>query len=175
MNVLYYIDKAQLYPCFSFEKEQHVVMRERTVNHKNITRIDHPAKRTFGYFVRVCWKGERRSKFFSDKRCGDRLGALDAALQWRNQVEREMGKPRSEHQVVGWSSRNTSGVLGIRRRIKGGYNVFEVTWRSPEGRTHRTSVSIDRYGEKEALRRAKQIRRSHEQMRLASKPGRTTL
>jgi hypothetical protein len=147
--------------------------RIRTVNHKNITRIDHPAKRTFGYFVRICWKGERRSKFFSDKRHGDRLGALDAALQWRNQVEKEMGKPRTEHQVVGLSRRNTTGVLGVRRRVKGGYPVFEVHWRGEDGRTHRTSVSIDRYGEKEAFRRAKQLRRQYERQWLASKPGRT--
>jgi hypothetical protein len=39
-------------------------------------------------------------KFFSDKKYGDRLGALTAALEWRDQTERELGKPRSEEPVI---------------------------------------------------------------------------
>lgn len=145
----------------------------RTVAHKNITRIDHPKKRTHGYFVRVAWKGERRSKFFSDKSYGDRLAALDAAIHWRNQVEREMGKPRTEHQVVGLSPRNKSGTIGVRRTMKAGHPVYEVTWCPEPGVIRRTSVSIDRYGEKQALKKAKRIRKLHEKMRLLSRPGRT--
>src|SRR5262245_52059340 len=90
-----------LYRGFPFNPDaRNSVMKARKLKHKNLTRIDHPAKRTHGYFVRIQWKGERRAKFFSDGVYGDRLAALDAALEWRNATEAELGKPRTDRQVV---------------------------------------------------------------------------
>jgi hypothetical protein len=63
----------------------------KTTKHKNITRIDHPAKRTFGYNVRVAWQGQTYGKFFSDRVHGDRLAALAAAIEWRDAKEKEVG------------------------------------------------------------------------------------
>ena len=34
-------------------------MTARVIRHKNLTRFDHPKKNTFGYFVRIQWKGEK--------------------------------------------------------------------------------------------------------------------
>ncbi|GAB4157360.1 MAG: hypothetical protein Fur005_11300 [Roseiflexaceae bacterium] len=100
----------------------------KTTRHKNITRIDHPDKHTFGYNVRIMWCGKRYCKFFSDGIYGDRLAALDAAIEWRNQLEQEIGKPRTEQLVVGWHSRNNTGIVGVRRRKRGFGEVFEATW-----------------------------------------------
>jgi hypothetical protein len=55
----------------SIAKESTMPRGPRTTKHKNITRIDHPAKRTHGYNVRVAWKGEKHGKFFSDRIYGD--------------------------------------------------------------------------------------------------------
>ena len=139
----------------------------RTTRHKNITRIDHPAKRTFGYNVRVAWKGQKYGKFFSDRVFGDRLAALAAAIEWRDEMERKIGKPRTEHQVVGWHSRNNTGTVGVRRRRRGNIEVFEATWISRvDGRRRRTTCySIARHGEKKAFKLALRARLNGERMR----------
>ncbi|MCG8347393.1 MAG: AP2 domain-containing protein [Chloroflexales bacterium] len=141
--------------------------RPKTVKYKSITRIDHPAKRTHGYFVRVQWAGERRSKFFSDKKCGDRLSALADAISWRDATEQELGKPRTERQVVG-KARNDTGIVGVRRRKKGGKEVFEATWVVEGNRLGRTSFSIEKHGEKGALKKAIAARLKGERKRRRS-------
>jgi hypothetical protein len=141
-------------------------LRPKTTKHKGITRIDHPAKRTFGYFVRVTWNKQRRSKFFSDSVYGDRLAALAAALDWRNEAERELGKPRTERQVIG-VSRTSTGIVGVRRTVKDGREVYEATWREGN-RLRRTSYSIAKHGEKRALSLARRARERYERMRQRS-------
>ncbi len=139
-------------------------MKKRTVKHKNITRIDHPAKRTYGYFVRIQWNGERRSKFFSDGVYGDRLAALAAALEWRDSTEAVMGKPRTERVVVG-KIRSATGVPGVRRRKEGNTEYYEATWVTTVGKQGRTRFSIARYGEKRALQKARKVRQQREKER----------
>jgi len=141
-------------------------MTARVIGHKNLTRFDHPKKNTFGYFVRIQWKGEKHHKFFSDGVCGDRLGALTAALEWRDATERALDKPRTDRQVIGFSSRNKSGVVGVRRMLKQGRDVYEATWMDAHGRVGRTSFSIARHGEKRAFRLAVRARQLHEKARL---------
>ncbi len=144
-------------------------LRPKTTKHKGITRIDHPAKRTFGYFVRVTWNKQRRSKFFSDSVYGDRLAALSAALEWRDQAERELGKPRTERQVIG-VSRTSTGIVGVRRTVKDGREVYEATWREGN-RIRRTSYSIAKHGEKRALSLARRARERYERQRQRSPIG----
>jgi hypothetical protein len=152
-------------------------MTARVIGHKNLTRFDHPKKNTFGYFVRIQWKGEKHHKFFSDRVHGDRLGALAAALEWRDATERKLAKPRTDRQVIGFSSRNKSGVVGVRRMVKQGRDVYEATWMDANGRVGRTSFSIARHGERRAFRLAVRARQQHEKARLlvpmkrARRPG----
>gem|GEM_PF-642311 len=144
-------------------------LRPKTTKHKGITRIDHPAKRTFGYFVRVTWNKQRRSKFFSDSVYGDRLAALGAALEWRNQAEQELGKPRTERQVIG-VSRTSTGIVGVRRTVKDGREVYEATWRDGN-RIRRTSYSIAKHGERRALSLARRAREKYERQRQRTPVG----
>ncbi len=137
----------------------------RTTRYKNITRVDHPAKRTFGYMVRVQWKGERRYKFFSDKAHGDRLGALSAAIEWRNGVERDLGKPRTERLVIGKVRQSNSGITGVRKRREGNTDYYEATWMISPGKYGRTRYSVSKYGEAKARRLAKRAREVHEKLR----------
>ena len=138
--------------------------------YKSISRIDDTKKKTHGWYVRVYFKGKMHSKFFSDARFGDKDQGLQEAIKYRDELERKLGKPRSERTVVQVSPRNRSGVIGVRRRRKssgkkgrpGGYEVYEVTWSPGPGKMKRTSVSIEKYGEEEAFKRACEIRRQKE-------------
>lgn len=112
--------------------------RPRTSRYRNITRFDYG--NTHGYFVRLSWKHERRSKFFSDGKHGDRLAALAAAIAWRDSTAQELGKPQ------GKAPRKD---LGIHRRTKDGRDVFEATWYE-DGRHRRTSFSVRKHGVKQA-------------------------
>lgn len=139
--------------------------------YKSISRIDDAKKKTHGWYVRVYFKGKMHSKFFSDARFGDKDQGLQEAIKHRDELERKLGKPRSERTVVQVSPRNRSGVIGVRRRRKssgkkgrpGGYEVYEVTWSPGPGKMKRTSVSIEKYGEEEAFKRACEIRRQKEE------------
>jgi hypothetical protein len=140
-------------------------MRKRTVRHKNVTRVDHPASRTHGYSVRIQWKGERRAKFFSDGVYGDRLAALVAAIDWRDATEKELGKPRTERQVLGITY-SPSGIPGVRRVREGHTDYYEATWGTTAGKQGRTKFSIARHGEKRALQLARKARQQGERARL---------
>jgi hypothetical protein len=155
---------------------------KKTTKYKGITRVDrepghHPDGRritsTHGYFVRVTWKGETYRKFFSDSVYGDRLGALEAAKEWRIAKEKEIGKPRTERQVYGIANTDT-GIIGIRRIVSGpwGHEAYEATWINADGTVGRTSYSITKNGERKALKLAIEARNRGEQERLNSRfPG----
>src|SRR3712207_959379 len=91
-----------------------MAMRRR----QGISRIDSPQKKMHGWHVRVRLNNETRSKFFSDNLHGGKEAALAKAVECRNQLEREMGKPRTDWVVVGQNPRNTTGVVGVRRAVK---------------------------------------------------------
>jgi hypothetical protein len=109
-----------------------------------------------GYQVRVIWKRQRRQAFFADAAHGDRLGALAAALDWRDQMERELGKPRTE-QLINNAPLSNTGVEGISQTLRAGLPILQVTWYEG-GQMRRTSISVTKHGEAEAMRMAKQIR-----------------
>lgn len=125
----------------------------KSVKHKNVTRVDRPSKNLHGYHVRLSWKGQVYQKWFSDITHGDRLGALTAALDWRDAKEREIGKPRSEQTVIGITASNT-GLVGIARVTVRGEAYYRALWRDAEGKMHRRWFSIARLGERRALRAA---------------------
>ncbi len=52
--------------------------------YKNIYRLDLKAKRTFGWRVRIRFRGKAYDKFFADKKHGGEQNSLDAAIAWRN-------------------------------------------------------------------------------------------
>ncbi len=139
--------------------------------HRGISRIDSDVKKMHGWYVRVMFNGQTRSKFVSDKLQGGREDALAAAIECRNGFEQELGKPRTDWAVVGKNPRNASGVTGVRRAVKKHLGkdgrvylneVFEVSWNAGRERRGRTSVSIKKYGELRAFRMACAIRREKE-------------
>ena len=141
--------------------------------YKGISRIDSPAKKMHGWYVRVRYNNETRAKFVSDKLHGGRETALMKSVEFRDELEKELGKPRTDWVIVGSNPRNETGVVGVRRAVKKYKGkdgktflnaVYEVSWNAGRERKGRTSVSIRKYGEAAAFRRACAIRRQKEQM-----------
>lgn len=148
--------------------------------YKGICRIDQPERKTYGWYVRVTFNGQRRVKFFSDEANGGKEKALEAAVKYRNQAERELGKPRTDRLVIARNPRNRSGIMGVQRKTKivntpDGErvtdNVYEITWNPSPGEVRRTWVSIDEYGEEAAFRKACAIRREKEKEMYGSVVG----
>ena len=66
---------------------------------KGISRYDSDAKRMHGWQVRVQWDGQSAYKRFADGVYGSPEESLDAAIEWRNEMEAEYGKPRTERWI----------------------------------------------------------------------------
>jgi hypothetical protein len=140
--------------------------------YKGISRIDSPQKKMHGWYIRVRLNNVTKSKFISDLKNGGKEAALKQAIECRNQLEQTLGKPRTDWVIVGNNPRNKSGVVGVRRAVKKYTGkdgkvylneVYEVSWNAGREKKGRTSVSITKYGERGAFRRACAIRRQKEQ------------
>ena len=138
---------------------------------KGISRIDQESRNTFGWYVRVMFNGKQVSKFFSDKVYGGRKEALEAAVEYRDQAEKKLGRPRTDRQVIARQTRNTSGIVGVQLRTKSvrtktGERVvnkyYVVTWNPEPGRVKTIFVPVEKYGERGALLKACSIRREKE-------------
>ena len=61
-------------------------------------------------------------------------------------------------------SRTNTGIVGVRLNKK--LNRYEVSWANIDGSPGKASVSINKYGKKEAFKKACEIRKSKDQIRL---------
>jgi len=126
---------------------------QKSTRHKNVTRVDRPARSMYGFHVRMGWQGKVYQKWFSDEKHGDRLGALTAAIAWRDAQEVALGKPRSERTVIGRSSSST-GHVGVTKVTLGTNVYYRALWHDPDGRMRRRFFNIERLGEQRALKAA---------------------
>ncbi len=131
--------------------------------HKGISRIDQDSKRTHGWYVRIRFEGEMKSKFFSDKKCGGREKSLKSALAWRNNTEKKLGKIRTDKHVYTVAG-TSSGVVGV--KLNEQYNRYEACWVEANGKQTRASFSISKYGKEEAFLKACTLRHEKETLRL---------
>ena len=140
--------------------------------HKGISRIDCPARKTVGWYVRVRLKNVTKSKFISDSAHGGKEAALKKAVECRDQLEQELGKPRTDWVIVGENPRSKTGVVGVRRKVKKYVGkdgtiylneVYEVSWNAGREKRGQTCVSIRKHGELGAFRKACAIRRQKEE------------
>jgi hypothetical protein len=136
--------------------------------HKGISRIDQEARNHHGWYVRVSFGGQKHSKFFSDGKNGGKAAALEAAIAHRDKIERQFGKPRTDRLVAPKTGRNTSGVVGVRRRQRSLVTegevreYFEVSWNPWPGKVCRKMFSITELGERQAFLAACSFRRQKE-------------
>ena len=102
-----------LLPHLSISEVSTVEPRAKS-GHRGVSRIDSPAKKMHGWYVRVRFSKQSKAKFIPDKLYGGEGAALVRAVECRDEFERELGRPRTDHQVVGDSPRNPAGVVGVR-------------------------------------------------------------
>lgn len=143
---------------------------------KSISRIDQPEKNNHGFYVRVSFRGQQHRKFFNDKKYGGQEGALEAAIKYRNQLERELGKPRTDRMVLAPKDKKMAGVRRLRkpRRMNGKVyytDLYEVQWCPEPGKVERKCFYVGPLGEREARRRAYELRRTMERRLYGSPIG----
>ena len=115
--------------------------------YKGISRIDNPKRNSHGWYVRVRFKGENYSKFFSDSVHGGTDRALHKAVRYSNKLELDIGKPRTDRTLIVTPTCNDTGVIGVKRAMKDSSPVYDVTWSPESNIIQRTTVSIRKYGE----------------------------
>lgn len=151
--------------------------------HKSIYRIKPAHRNKRGWMVCVHFRGKKHRKFFNDKWHESKEDSLRAAIEYRDHIERELGKPRSEGKVSAKVDvRSKSGVRGVyRSRQKTGKvkpsgepiytEAYIVRWRNKDGKAEVRNFSIDKYGEDEAFFLACDWRRYQERQRYGHEIG----
>ncbi len=128
-------------------------------DHHHVVRIDiEPSEdgtrrsSTHGWQVRVSHLGERKTKFFADRKYGGREAALALAVEHRDKLlaERPTANGAVERRA---QKRSTSGVAGVRLAFKSGTPYIEANWVGGDGRSV-TSYSVERWGLRKATWRA---------------------
>ena len=120
-----------------------------------------------GWEVRMQRHREKQSKFFSDSIYGGKLAALRAAKEFRDELEQEADKMTVEERSLRPSSRNSSGVVGVRlhqqvdRRGAFEYHSWSwvAQWTDGRGRRRTKSFAVEKFGDVEAFRLAWQARK----------------
>lgn len=138
---------------------------------KGISRIEQPEKFTYGWYVRVRYKGKTISKFFSDNKHGDKAKAfMKAKSYYRKQMKKIMEKIAGEPVdkipntiLVTKHKDNNTGIVGIqkikRKRKTGGfYRAYRVTWKEGE-KVKNKFFSIEKLGDKEAFALARKFKK----------------
>jgi len=140
---------------------------------KGISRIDQVDKNIRGWYVRVYFQGKTwTSKFFSDKKYGGKVKALEASKEFReNGIELLKKKypdfDRLNRRRVSKAKSNT-GTLGVSRvtyydhRRDKYYDCYSVSWRPEAGKSKVTKISINKYGDKKAFKMACKLRKEKE-------------
>ena len=128
-----------------------------------ICRIDQPSHRTHGFFARVHHRRNVYSAFFSDKKFGGRRRARAAAQAYQSALKRELGIPRKPArrwlaEIVRRKGR--SGILGVRRVVKGRRKFWQATWSPVVDVARKRQFSIRKYGAEKAKQLALRARRA---------------
>ncbi len=132
---------------------------------RGISRIDSGS--THGWFVRGYRNGKTYSKLFSDRKHGGKTKAQKMAKAFRDELNSKLDsipKRARQRRIVVSDSRNTTGELGVSLSTKIGPNgsrheCYSVSWRPEPGVQKCTSYSINKYGQKKALKLAIDHRR----------------
>lgn len=132
---------------------------------RNISRLETTNKdgRIYGgWLVRMQRRGERVEKTFTDLTYGGKRAAIQAAKEFRDQLELESQKYSVKELAARPSSRNSSGVVGVRlHQQKDCRGEFEyqywywvAQWTDGNGRRRTKSFSVHQHGDNEARRLA---------------------
>ena len=131
---------------------------------KGVIRIDSDS--THGWQVRVYRHGKTYSRLFSDRKHGGEEESFQAALAYREELQREvdaMPDAAPRRRLIQRNKNNSTGVVGVSRTYKRDrrgirHEVYAVSWNPEPGVARGTSFSIKRYGEDTAFRLACELR-----------------
>lgn len=137
---------------------------------RNISRIETKSdsgKVYGGWEVRLQRRGKKTEKFFSDNKFGGKRAALEAAKEFRDELESASRKYTVRELAHRPSVRNKSGVVGVRLHeqvdIRGEYEYhywyWIAQWTDRQGRRRTNSFSVHTHGDEEAFRLACDARR----------------
>ncbi|GAB4339659.1 MAG: hypothetical protein Kow0037_24880 [Calditrichia bacterium] len=143
----------------------------RIFHAKGVSRIEQPEKHNFGWYARARYKGEVRSKFFSDKKYGGRAKAFQLAKSWYRKEIKEIikkigGESFSEVSIpkgaiVTYNKKNNTGVVGVqkitRKKKTKTYVAYRVTYKE-NGKYKTKFFSVEKYGDKEAFEKARRFK-----------------
>lgn len=140
--------------------------------YRYISRIDSEDKHTHGWYVRVKVGTALYQKLFSDKSFDGKRKALNAALDYRDELERRRAdvKPAQKFRIgYPFSSKiiSNTGIAGIseswlkvRKRI---HHVFQVSWRDNLTQPRNKKYYVSKYANRnEALADAIEFRSAKE-------------
>ena len=138
---------------------------------KGISRIDSESCRTYGWYVRARFNGKVVSKLFSDNKHGGKAKALMKARRFYKNELTNLIKKNSDLKVdkiptktiITQNRMNNTGLVGVQKIVRqnpGGsvYRAFRVNWTDSKGISRTKFFSIDKLGEKEAFKSAKNYR-----------------
>jgi len=111
--------------------------------HKNISRHKGGKKKGAGLQVCVQWRKEIRRQGFPDSNYDSQAATLLAALEWRDEAEIELGKPRTERRIL-------SGPGVYRSKDFYGNEYWVAQWSPAQGLSKKKCYSIKKYRELEA-------------------------
>ena len=132
-----------------------------------IARIDSERHRTFAWVVSIQRHNRIRRRSFSDGLYGGKAKALAAAKAFRDQILRQH-PPMSRAEYCRIKRRNNkSGLAGVCRYVYPGAHVRRAAqrgywlafWTLAPGKGKRIKFSIDRFGERGALKLAMRARK----------------
>lgn len=112
-------------------------------------------------------RGKKTEKFFSDNKFGGKRAALQAAKEFRDELEQLSRSYTVKELAEQPSVRNRSGVVGVRLHeqidIRGEYEYhywyWIAQWTDGLGRRRTKSFSVHTHGDEEAFRLACEARR----------------
>ena len=122
---------------------------------KSIYLVDRPNKNLYGLEIKVVYKKQVKRKFFSFKKYDSFEDCLMEAVFYRNELEKQFNKPRTENCIKTIQNSNTK-TLGVSYYKRG--NSYIVNWTNAKGIQLAKVFSIKEHGEKEALSLAKKYR-----------------
>lgn len=128
-----------------------------------IARIELAAVGTYGWQVRMQRRGEKVSRFFSDRSCGGVAESLIAARRWRDE-QVKLWQQSERPRVCEPSVRNASGVVGVSRvivRASNGttYAFWQASWCPAPGQRQSVKFSIRKHGDETAYQLAIEARK----------------
>lgn len=125
-----------------------------TTVERGIYRVNYPSHKGIRAYLK--FKDTEYQKVFNLK--GGERKALAQARRWRKEKLREIqNSPEAQNPLRPIQANNKSGIVGVRRGKTAWSATWSATW-TENGKQFHRSFSIDKFGEEEAFRLARQAR-----------------